>query len=377
MEGGHAQQPEVGEIAQRAGAADGRQRGAAGDPVPALLDRHRHRERIHGCEIVLYDAAMSDLWNRSRVLVTGGSGFLGRVVRRKLEERGAQAIIAPRSSEYDLTRLDDVEKLFADCYPDLVIHLAARVGGIGANLKRPAELYLTNLLMGTYVLEEARRRGVDKTVLVGTACSYPKDAPVPLQEDALWDGYPEESNAPYGIAKRALLAHAQANWKQHGQRSVYLLPTNLYGPGDKFNPAVSHVIPALIKRCLEAKQAGAPEMEVWGTGRATREFLYVEDAAEGILLATERYDGLGPLNLGSGREISIRELAALIASLVGFEGRLRFDASKPDGQPRRAVDTTRARRALAFEATTGLQAGLRATIEWYLEHREEAEAAVF
>ncbi len=328
-------------------------------------------------EIVLYHAVMSDLWARSRVLVTGGSGFLGRAVTRKLDERGAQAVIAPRSRHYDLTRLDDVEKLFADSYPDVVIHLAARVGGIGVNVKRPAELYLANLLMGTYVVEEARKRSVEKTVLVGTACSYPRDAQVPLQEKALWDGYPEESNAPYGIAKRALLAHAQANWRQHGQRCIYLIPTNLYGPGDKFNPAVSHVIPALIKRFVEAREASAREIDVWGTGKATREFLYVDDAAEGILLAAERYDGLEPLNLGSGREIAIRDLAALIASLVSFEGRLRFDPSKPDGQPRRAVDSSRARLALNFSATTPLEAGLRGTVEWYLQHREEAEEALF
>ena len=321
--------------------------------------------------------AMSGSFSGKRVMVTGGSGFLGRTIARKLEERDASEIVIPRSRDHDLTRPEDVEKLFADVDPDVVIHLAARVGGIGANMRNPAELYLTNLLMGTYVIEEARRRGTRKTVLVGTICSYPKFTPVPFKETSLWDGYPEETNAPYGVAKKALLVHAQANRAQYGQNVIYLLPVNLYGPGDKFNPSVSHVIPALIKKFVEAAERGDTSVEVWGTGAATREFLYVEDAAEGILLATERYEEPDPVNLGSGREIAIKDLAALIAELVGFEGDLVFDTSKPDGQPRRMLDVSKARSAFGFEAKVALEEGLRETIDWYRAHREEAEAVVF
>ena len=281
----------------------------------------------------------------------------------------------PRSREFDLTRPDDVEKLFVDRAPDVVIHLAARVGGIGANMANPATLYLTNLLMGTYVIEEARRRDVDKTVIVGTICSYPKFTPVPFKESDLWNGYPEETNAPYGIAKKALLAHAQANRAQYGQNTIYLLPTNLYGPGDKFNAAVSHVIPALIKKFVEAKESGEPSVSVWGTGTATREFLYVDDAAEGIVRGAEAYDGEEPVNLGSGREVPIKELAELISRLTDYDGELEWDTSKPDGQPRRSVDTTRAGELFGFEAQTSLEDGLRTTIEWYRSNREAAEAA--
>ena len=311
------------------------------------------------------------------MLITGGAGFLGRAVRRTLEARGATQVHAPPSRDHDLTRQEDVEKVFAEVAPDIVIHLAARVGGIGVNRRRPADLYVSNLLMGTYILEEARRRGTEKTVLLGTICAYPAFAPMPFKEESLWDGYPEPTNAAYGVAKKALLVHAQANRAQYGQQAIYLLPTNLYGPGDKFNPEVSHVIPALIKKCVEAKAAGAGAIEVWGTGSATREFLYVDDAAEGIVRATERYGGAEPVNLGSGQEVAIKELAETIASLVGFEGELRWDASKPDGQARRRVDTTRARELFGFEATTSLEDGLRATIDWYVAHREEAEAASF
>jgi GDP-L-fucose synthase len=310
-----------------------------------------------------------------RVLVTGGSGFVGKVVVAGLEQRGATEVIVPRSRDYDLTVQADVEKLWADAGPDLVIHLAARVGGIGANLERPAELYLANILMGTYVIEEARRRETPKTLILGTICSYPKFAPIPFSEDSLWDGYPEETNAPYGIAKKALLVHAQANRSQYGQNVVYVLSTNLYGPGDKFNPAVSHVIPALIKKFVEAKEWGEDFVEIWGTGRATREFLYVDDCAEGILLAAAAYEGGEPLNLGSGREVPIRELAETIARLTGFDGELKWDHSKPDGQPRRQVDADRAKSILGFEAKVGLEDGLRRTIDWYVANREPAEAA--
>jgi GDP-L-fucose synthase len=320
---------------------------------------------------------VSDFFANRRILVTGGAGFLGRVVCRRLAERGASDIVVPRSYDYDLTRSEETEKLFADTSPDLVIHLAARVGGIGANKERPADLYVSNLLMGTHVIEEARKRDVDKTVIIGTICAYPKFTPVPFKESALWEGYPEETNAPYGVAKKALLVHGQANRAQYGQNVIYLLPTNLYGPGDKFNPAVSHVIPALIKKCVDAIDEGSGHIDVWGTGSATREFLYVEDCAEGILLAAENYDGAEPVNLGAGREIAIRDLAELIAELTGFDGELRWDPSKPDGQPRRAVDASAAHSAFGFRPRTELRDGLRETIDWYRANRDVAEKATF
>jgi GDP-L-fucose synthase len=299
---------------------------------------------------------------------------VGRTVLRELEASGADQVTAPTSAACDLTDPGAVAQLFEAAAPELVIHLAARVGGIGANRERPAELYLANLLMGTYVIDEARRRETPKTVVVGTICSYPKFTPVPFQETSLWDGYPEETNAPYGVAKKALLVQAQANRAQYGQNAVYVMPTNLYGPGDKFHPAVSHVIPALIKKFVEAKEQGAAEVVVWGTGNATREFLYVDDAARGILLAAERYDDGEPLNLGSGEELPIRDLATMIAKIVGFDGDLVWDASKPDGQPRRQLDTTRAAEMIGFRASTSFEDGLAATVEWYEAHRDEAEA---
>ncbi|MEM9609186.1 MAG: GDP-L-fucose synthase [Actinomycetota bacterium] len=306
------------------------------------------------------------------VLLTGGSGFLGRHVLALLEARGA-VVHAPRSADHDLRRADQVAAAFDATEPELVVHLAANVGGIGANMAAPADLYLDNLLMGTFVLEEARRRETPKTVVVGTICSYPKLTPVPFSEDDLWAGYPEETNAPYGIAKKAQLVQAQANHAQYGQRIAYVMPTNLYGPGDKFDPAVSHVIPALIRKCVLAIEAGDDKIPVWGTGRATREFLYVEDAAEGVVLAAERYDSPEPVNLGANREVSIREIAELIAELTGFEGELQWDPSMPDGQPRRRVDPGRAEIEFGFHADTDLRDGLRRTIDWYLTHRDEAE----
>ena len=276
-----------------------------------------------------------EFWRTRRVLVTGGRGFLGQAVLDRLSVRGCASVTAPSSAEYDLRDRGAVTEMFADLQPDLVIHLAARVGGIGANMVRPADLYLDNLLMGTYVIDEARLRETAKTVVVGTICSYPKFTPVPFREDSLWEGYPEETNAPYGIAKLAQLVQLQANRAQYGQNGIYLMPTNLYGPRDKFHPAVSHVIPALIKKAVEAKEAGDDHIEVWGTGAASREFLFVDDAAEGIVLAAERYDGEEPVNLGADRELPVRDLVETIVKLVGFEGEVRWDTSKPDGQPRR------------------------------------------
>ena len=319
---------------------------------------------------------MIEDWSKRRVLVTGGGGFVGRVVVAKLRERGA-AVEIVRSRDHDLTKAGDVERLFERSRPDVVFHLAAKVGGIGANMGAPATLYLDNLLMGTFVIDEARRRSIEKTIVAGTICAYPKFTPVPFREDELWNGYPEETNAPYGIAKKALLVQAQANRAQYGQNCIYLLPVNLYGPHDKFHPSVSHVIPALIKKCVEAREAKENAIDVWGTGAATREFLYVDDAAEGIVLGAERYDGPEPVNLGSGHEISIKDLAELIAKLSGFDGDLVWDPSKPDGQPRRGLDTSRAEAHFGFTARTSLEAGLRQTIDWYAAHREEAEAVTW
>lgn len=315
------------------------------------------------------------LWDGARVIVTGGAGFLGQVVAAKLRERGVAEIISPRSRDVDLTERGQVRAFIRDASADMIFHLAARVGGIGANMQRPAQIYVDNLLMGTFVIEEARLAGVPKTVVVGTICAYPKYAPAPFSESSLWDGYPEETNAPYGVAKKALLVHAQANRAQYGQSCIYLLPTNLYGPGDKFNPNVSHVIPALIKKCVDARDAGADHIEVWGTGRATREFIYVDDAAEGIVLAAERYDDPEPVNLGSGQEVSIKELAETIARLADFRGELRWDTSKPDGQPRRLVDSSRAEKEFGFTAAMALEPGLERTIRWYEANRDIAELA--
>ena len=317
---------------------------------------------------------MTGFWSERRVLVTGSGGFLGSAVKEGLLRREAEHVLVPTSTEYDLRDRNAVEQLYADLEPDLVIHLAARVGGIGANQARPADLFLDNLLMGTYMVDEARLRGTPKIVVTGTICSYPKHTPVPFQETSLWQGYPEETNAPYGIAKLAQLVQLQSNRDQYGQNGIYLMPTNLYGPGDKFHPAVSHVIPALIKKCVEAVEEGADHIEVWGTGAASREFLYVDDAAEGILLAAEHYDGPDPVNLGANREMPIKELVELIAELTGFTGEIRWDTSKPNGQPRRAVDASAAKRLFGFEATTGFREGLELTIEWYRSHRDEAEA---
>ena len=307
---------------------------------------------------------MSDLSGK-RVVVTGGAGFLGKCIVRKLEERGCREIFVPRSRDYDLVRMEAVEKLYADAKPDVVVHLAARVGGIGANMRNPGSFFYENLMMGVQLMEQGRLHGLEKFVAIGTICAYPKFTPVPFKEDDIWNGYPEETNAPYGLAKKMLLVQAQAYRQQYCFNAIYLLPVNLYGPGDNFDPEYSHVIPALIKKVFDAKEKGEDSITVWGTGRASREFLYVEDAAEGIVLATERYDKPEPVNLGAGFEITVRELAELICELAGFDGRLEWDATKPDGQPRRRLDTSRAEREFGFVAKNSLREGLKKTIEWY------------
>jgi len=306
-----------------------------------------------------------------KVAVTGGAGFLGAAVVRQLIARGVSpdAITVVRKAEYDLTHETDVVRLFADHRPQAVIHLAAVVGGIGANRKNPGSFYYQNMIMGALLMEQARLAGVEKFIAIGTICAYPKFTPVPFREEDLWTGYPEETNAPYGIAKKALLVQAQAYRQQYGFNGVYLLPVNLYGPGDNFNPENSHVIPALIKKFVEAKETGQDAVEIWGTGRATREFLYVDDAAEGIVRASEHLETSDPVNLGAGFEISIKDLAELIARLTDFKGQLVWNTSQPDGQPRRCLDTTRAEQLFGFRARTSLEDGLRRTIDWYHAER--------
>jgi len=307
-----------------------------------------------------------DYWDGKSVMVTGGAGFLGGHLVAELESRSETVdVFVPRSSEYDLRNREAIERAFADADPDVVIHLAASVGGIGANQDNPGRYFYDNAIMGIELLEAARKHGVDKTVILGTICAYPKHTPVPFEEDDLWNGYPEETNAPYGVAKRSLLTMAQAYREQYGTNAIYLMPVNLYGPEDDFDLETSHVIPALIRKAIEARDRGDDELTAWGTGRVTREFLYVKDAARGILDAAERYDDPEPVNLGSGEEISIRDLVGEITDLVGFEGEIVWDTSKPDGQPRRKLDTTRARERFGWTADTPLEEGLRETIEWY------------
>jgi GDP-L-fucose synthase len=317
-------------------------------------------------------------WRDKRVVVTGGAGFLGSVVVRKLRELGASEVIVPRSSEYDLRELDAIRQLLRDTresgragsvLPRIVLHLAARVGGIGANLEHPAEFLYDNLMMGTQLLHESCREGIEKFVAVGTICAYPKFAPIPFREEDLWDGYPEETNAPYGLAKKMLLVQAQAYREQYGFNAIYLLPVNLYGPGDNFDPASSHVIPALIKKCCDAVDRGQSEIEVWGDGTPTREFLYVDDAAEGLLLATERFNRSEPVNLGSAFEISIRDLVEIVKRETGFAGGIVWDRSRPNGQPRRKLDTSKAELAFGFRSATDFERGLRKTVAWYRDRR--------
>jgi GDP-L-fucose synthase len=314
-------------------------------------------------------------WSRGRVTVTGGGGFLGQAVVNRLRSAGAEEIFVPRSRDYDLRTADGVIRALADGKPELVIHLAGAVGGIAANRENPGRFFYENAIMGILVLEQARLAGIEKVVIIGTVCSYPKFAPVPFREDDFWDGYPEEINGPYGLAKKMLLVQGQAYRQQYGMDVIYLIPVNLYGPGDDFNPATSHVIPALIKKCVDAREAGAPEIEVWGTGSASREFLYVDDAAEGIVLAAERYDGPEPVNLGVGRELKIKDLVELIAEQTHFTGNLRWNQSRPDGQPRRALDTSRAREAFGFVAGTPFEVGLQKTVDWYEAQRVSESVA--
>jgi len=304
-----------------------------------------------------------------RLVVTGGSGFLGSHVVQELRGYGPAEIVIPRRRDYDLVQREACRRLLQAARPDVVVHLAARVGGIGANRENPGAFFFDNLMMGVQLVEECRLQGVGKVVTVGTICSYPKFTPVPFREDDLWSGYPEETNAPYGIAKKVLLVQAQAYRQQYGFNGVYLLPVNLYGPGDNFDPESSHVIPALVRKCVLAAERQDESVEVWGTGRATREFLYVDDAADGIVKAAERYDGPEPVNLGAGFEISVKDLAELIARLTGFAGRLVWNSSLPDGQPRRCLDTRKAESLFGFKATTTFEDGLRRTIDWYRAHR--------
>lgn len=308
-------------------------------------------------------------WSGKSVVVTGGAGFLGSHVVERLASAGCARIFVPRRNEYDLTKESAIRRLLRNAQPDVIIHLAAVVGGIGANRLNPGKFFYDNLIMGVQLMEQARLHGIGKFVAVGTICAYPKLTPVPFTEDHLWDGYPEETNAPYGLAKKMMLVQSQAYRQQYGFNSIFLLPVNLYGPRDNFDFETSHVIPALIRKCVEAKERGLDHIVCWGDGSPTREFLYVEDAAQAIALATERYDKSDPVNIGSGMEISIRDLAILIAELTGFDGEIRWDITKPNGQPRRCLDTSRAWKEFGFRAGTDFRTGLIRTIEWYLSSR--------
>lgn len=308
-------------------------------------------------------------WQSKRVCVTGGAGFLGKVVVRKLHERGVKDVFVPQIEDYNLVELKDINRMLADAKADLIIHLAAQVGGIGANKEHPAEFFYNNLMMGVQLMHKAWETGVEKFIAIGTICAYPKFTPIPFKEENLWDGYPEETNAPYGLAKKMLLVQAQSYRQQYGYNALFLLPVNLFGPGDNFNPKSSHVIPALIRKCIEALEAGEEEIIVWGDGSPTREFLYVEDAAEGILLASEKYNDSEPVNLGAGSEISIKDLVEMIAKKTGFTGKLVWDTTKPNGQPRRKLDTVRAFERFGFKAQISFEEGMDRTIKWFRENR--------
>lgn len=313
-------------------------------------------------------------WSTKRVCVTGGAGFLGSFVVEKLLALGAKDVIVPRKRDYDLVDPTAIDRMLDDSHPDMIIHLAALAGGIGINRERPADFFYENLMMGVPLLHAAWKHGVDKFVAIGTICSYPNSTPVPFKEENLWDGYPEETNAPYGLAKKMLLVQAQAYRQQYGYNAIYLLPVNLYGPRDNFNLQTSHVIPALIRKFLEAQERGDTKVELWGDGSPTREFLYIEDAAEGILLAAEKYDGDKPVNLGAGFEVSIKDLAEMIGGLTSYDGEFIWDTSKPNGQPRRGLDVQRAKEYFGFEAQMPFEDGLRHTIEWFKHNREKIDA---
>ena len=313
---------------------------------------------------------MSGFFKDRRIVVTGGAGFLGSYVIEGLQERGCKNILVPKIEDYDLVNLGDIIRMYDDMRPDIVIHLAAVVGGIGANRAHPGEFFYKNLMMGIQLIEQGRLRGIEKFVAIGTVCAYPKFTPVPFKEKKLWNGYPEETNAPYGLAKKMLLVQSQAYRAEYRFNSIFLLPVNLYGPRDNFNPESSHVIPALIKKCVDAVESGADHIDCWGTGRVSREFIYAADAAEGILLATERYNGAEAVNIGAGFEITIKELAEKIVKLIGFKGEIRWDASKPDGQPRRMLDVSRAQKYFGFEAKMSFDEGLKATVDWYIRNKK-------
>ena len=313
---------------------------------------------------------MGGFFEDRRVVVTGGAGFLGGYVIKGLQKRGCKNIGVPKIEDYDLVNLKDITEMYDDMKPDIVIHLAAVVGGIGANREHPGEFFYKNLMMGVQLIEQGRIRNIEKFVAIGTVCAYPKFTPMPFKEEDLWNGYPEETNAPYGLAKKMLLVQSQAYRAEFGFNSIFLLPVNLYGPGDNFDPASSHVIPALIKKCVDAIGRGADHIDCWGTGKVSREFIYAADAAEGILLATEHFNGAEPVNIGAGFEITIKSLAEKIVQLTGFKGGIRWDSSKPDGQPRRRLDVSKAKEYFGFEAKTSFDEGLKATIDWYMASRE-------
>jgi GDP-L-fucose synthase len=316
---------------------------------------------------------MSNFFEDRRVVVTGGAGFLGGYVVDGLKKRGCEHIGLPKIEDYDLVDLKNIVRMYENMQPDIVIHLAAVVGGIGANREHPGEFFYKNLMMGVQLIEQARIRNIEKFVAIGTVCAYPKFTPVPFKEEDVWNGYPEETNAPYGLAKKMLLVQSQAYRQEYGFNSIFLLPVNLYGPGDNFNPASSHVIPALIKKCVDAIDNGLDYIECWGTGNVSREFIYAADAAEGILRATEYYNGPEPVNIGTGREITIKELAYKIAEFTGFTGGIRWDVSKPDGQPKRCLDISKAKKYVGFEAKTSFEQGLKATVDWYKANRKQLQ----
>jgi len=314
---------------------------------------------------------MSGFFENKRVVVTGGAGFLGGFVTEGLQKRGCKNILVPKIEDYDLVNINDINRMYEDMKPDIVIHLAAVVGGIGANREHPGEFFYKNLIMGVQLIEQGREANIEKFVAIGTVCAYPKFTPVPFKEEDIWNGYPEETNAPYGLAKKMLLVQSQSYRAEYGFNSIFLLPVNLYGPGDNFDPASSHVIPALIKKCVDAIDSGADYIDCWGTGSASREFIYAADAAEGILLATEHFDSSEPVNIGAGFEITIKKLVGKIAELTGFSGEIRWDSSRPDGQPRRRLDVSKAKKYFGFEAKTSFDEGLKATIDWYRKHKTE------